>query len=90
MLATMGAERWTRRNVEINGAEPCASSVRMEDAVAMVDLGFLSGSMSLCWDKRLIDLILSLERYEYLIHKEQLLTVRVTANADPHLLSILS
>jgi len=42
-LAAMGAERWTRRNVEMNGAELCASTVRMEDAVTTADLGSLSG-----------------------------------------------
>jgi hypothetical protein len=33
-LAAAGAERWTKRKVVINGADPCASVVRTDDVRA--------------------------------------------------------
>ena len=35
MLAKAGAERWMRRNVEMNGADPCAIFVRKPDSVEL-------------------------------------------------------
>ena len=49
----MGAERWTRRNVEMNGAELCASTVRMVDTVTTADLGSLSEFIVVDVDGRL-------------------------------------